>query len=61
MLTIGGVLVNKVGAGEPFAVEGVPMASVDGAIGILNSDAMDRKIDVGHGTDSKILTERCAS
>ena len=61
MLTFRDVLVNEVGAGKPFAVEGVPMAGMDRAIGILNCDAMDRQIDVGHGTDSKILTKSGSS
>ena len=59
MLSIEGVLVNKVGAGKPFAVEGIPMAGVDRAVRVLDGDAMDRQIDVSYGTDSKILTESC--
>ncbi len=57
ILSIGRLLVNKVGAGKSFAIEGIPMAGVDGAVRILDGDAMDREIDVGHGTDSKILTK----
>ncbi len=60
MLAFGSVLVNKVGAGEPFAVEGIPMTGMDGAVRILDGDAMDRKVNVIHGTDSKILTESSA-
>ena len=33
---------------------------MDGAVGILDGDAMDREIDVGHSTDGKILTKGCA-
>ena len=58
ILSFGRELVNKVGAGEPFAVQGVPMAGMDRAIGVLHGDAVDRKIDVVHGADSKILTKR---
>ena len=61
MLSLRQELVNKVGAGEPFAVESIPMACMDGAVWVLDGDAMDRQIDVCHSTDSKILTEGCPS
>ena len=57
MLACGNVLVNKVRAGEPFAIEGVPMAGVDGAVRILDGDAVHGQIDVCYCAYSKILTK----
>jgi hypothetical protein len=54
---IGSLSVDKVGLGHPLAVEGVPMAGMDGAVRVLDDNAMDGQVDVGHFADSKILTE----
>ena len=48
------------GAEEAFAIEGVPVRGVDRAVGVLDDDGVDGKIDVGHFADGKILTEGSA-
>ena len=42
---------------EPLAVQGVPVAGVDRAIGVLDDDAMDGQIDVGGLADSEVAAE----
>lgn len=53
-------LINKVGVGKPLAVEGVPMACMDGAVGILDDDAVNREKDVGRFADGEVLAKGSA-
>ena len=42
---------------HPLAVEGIPMAGMDRAIGVLDDDAVDGQINVGCFADGKFVAE----
>lgn len=45
------MLLDEAGLVEEAAVEGVPVAGVDGAIGVFDGDAVDGEVDKGGFAD----------